>query len=207
MKNRLIPLTLIVIIGCIGCGPDVPSKQFTTEELGKMADDRLKAIATNTSLSDAECFKKYFDSHPAKPIANLPESLGVWWSIKSESDGYTIHIKDVPNPFQQGESVEARINSERIAIKAKVELCRQVLRHFEARKIRSVTVSLYAQLTGDAQHTELFRVTATQADLPKLEKAGGDPDAGTVFDPRGSKIAELWTVEINRYVDVEYRKK
>lgn len=208
MKRALLAVSFTLLAwSVVGCGPETPSKQLTSEELDRLADDRLKAIADDASLSDADCFKKYFDTHSRKPSVILPDSIGPWWRVNAVGDGFTIHLKDEPNPFQVGKTADDRIQSERLAIKAKVELTRQVLRHFQGRKVRSVTVSLYTQLTGDKQLTELFRAIATQADLPKLEKATGNPDAETVFDPRSAKIVDVWTVELNRYPDLEYKKR
>lgn len=205
--NRL-PILVCLVLGVLGCN-NAPSRTFNSEELNKLGGNRLQAIADDKALSDADCFKKYFDTHPGKPNIVLPPSIAPWAEAKPlpGGDGYHVVIHDVENPFMKAESAEAAMSAERLKIKAYAEFCRSVLEHLQARKVKSVAVSLYKALKNEKEYQEVFRVQATPADLPKLAKATDAPEAGSVFDPRGPRIGELWKVELNLYPEIKYQKK
>ncbi len=102
---KRITLEIGLTLFAIGCGNQPPSKQFTSAELNKMADDRMKTIADDKSLSDAECFKKYFDGHAEKPSVMLPKEISPWTDVKPVGGGYHLTVHDVPNPFQAGATI------------------------------------------------------------------------------------------------------
>jgi hypothetical protein len=199
---------LSLLLAIVGCGSSVPTKQFSAEEIKAMGANRLKGIAEDKSLSDADSFKKYFDTNPSKPAVILPASVGPWTEVKPAPDGgLTLTVRDIDHPITRGDSVEDAESRVRTAIKARAEFVKTVLQHFQGRNLKAVTLALFTPITGKDEYVEALRVVVTQADVSKLEKATGPAAVGSEFDPRGPRIGELWKVELNRYPDIQYKKK
>lgn len=191
-----------------GCGNRPEGKQLSSEELDKLARDRMSGIANDKSLSDADAFKKYFDTHGSKPMVVLPKDVEPWWAVKPSGDGHWLTIRDLDHTLSLGSSVDDANARIRNRIKSQAKMAAETLTDFQPRKLKGVTVQLFTSITGQKDHTEMLRIVYTPTDVAKLDPLlKGPADTGTAFDPRDAKINTLGKVELNRYPELVFEKK
>jgi hypothetical protein len=210
-----------VVLFALGCGsnPEEAKKDFERNaRAGEAAlEKRLLEIGEDKSLSDADAVKKYLDTLPSVQ-KNLPAGVAPGWAAATKNGEWQIVLHAMLQKQDEDSSPEQRMQSERAFIRSQMIGCKRVLEHLKTRKVGSVTLQIYTKLSGEENHTELFRSVMTPADFPKCEKVTelADPVStaivataaeGTVYDPRGSKIGECWKVELNLYPKLEYKKK
>jgi hypothetical protein len=217
------PRTLLVIpflLLALGCGDSAAQRQAAAENYRRaqeLEERRLKEIADDASLSEADAIRKYLDQFPTVP-KNLPADVAPGWAANQRNNQWHLVIHAVLQAQYANSSADERMRKERNTVRWHMAGCKRMLDHLGGRKVQSVTVVIYTQLTGQDKHTELFRAVMTRADLPKVEQAAELPAfesannpataaEGTVYDPRGPKIGDCWTVELNRYPDLEYKKR
>ncbi|MFO0935113.1 MAG: hypothetical protein U0798_01180 [Gemmataceae bacterium] len=203
-----------------GCGSKADQANDVAENVRRIqqAEEKLlKGIADNAELSDADAIKKYLDSTPTVP-KNLAADVAPGWAANQIKNQWHLIIHAMHQSQDEDSTPDERMKKERNTIRWHMASCKRMLEHLKGRKVESVTISLYTKVNGQDKHTELFRAVLTQADLSKFDKF---PDGveyttsnnlqtaneGTVYDPRGSKIGTCWTVELNRYPDLSYKKK
>lgn len=210
----------LVLLAALGCGDTAAERQEAADNYRRnqeLEERRLKGIADDASLTDAEAIRKYLDNFPTVP-KNLPADIAPGWAANQVNGQWQLVIHAVLQAQYADSSPEERMRKERNTIRWHMAGCKRMLDHLGGRKVQGVTVSIYTRLTGQDRHTELFRAVMTRSDLPKVEKAAelpsfesaNDPDTaaeGTVYDPRGPRIRDCWTVELNRYPDLEYKKR
>ncbi len=188
-----------------GCGPD-RSHKFTSEELDQMAKDRRKAIADDKTMSDEAAIKKLIsNAEPSVKLRNgkafcevLPIGAGI--------PGYLVEIKRYDRTFFARSTPGSDFPKlERDGLKDAAEFCEEMLTLLKDRGLKGIRYQLFTTLTNEAEDYEVFRATVT--DISKLEKARGNAEVGSVFDPRCPKVGEIWKVEKNDYPLIEYTKK
>lgn len=217
---RLALLTPL-LLAALGCGTNPQQAKEEHErnvKAGEAAlDKRLKGIADDAGSSDADAVKKYLDTLPSIQT-NLPAGVAPGWAANTKNGVWHITLHAMLQSQAENSTPEQRTQSERAFIRGQMIGCRRILDHLKGRKVEGVTLQVYTKLTGDDKHTELFRAVMTTADLPKFDKlpelsdpvttsAVGTAAEGTVYDPRGPKIGDCWKVELNRYPELEYKKK
>ncbi len=217
------PRLLLVVpflLLALGCGDSAAQRQAAAENYRRaqeLEERRLKEISDDASLSEADAIKKYLDHFPTVP-KNLSADVAPGWAANQINNQWHLVIHAVLQAQSADSSADERMRKERDTIRWHMAGCKRMLDHLNGRKVQSVTVSIYTKLTGQDKHTELFRAVMTRADLPKVEKipelanfeSANNPDTaaeGAVYDPRGPKIGDCWTVELNRYPDLEYKKR
>jgi hypothetical protein len=218
---KRIALGLLLALFAFGCGtnPEQAKSDFERNvKAGEAAlEKRLKDIGDDKALSDGDAVKKYLDTLPSVQT-NLPAGVAPGWAANTKGGVWHITLHSMLQKQAEDTTAEGRMQSERAFIRSQMIGCKRILDHLKERKVGSVTLQIYTKLTGEENHTELFRAVMTPADVPNVEKVTelsdpvtvsmvGSAAAGTVYDPRGPKINECWKVELNRYPSLEYQKK
>jgi hypothetical protein len=209
---------LLAALGC-GTNPQQAKEDFERNaKAGEAAlEKRLKEIAGDPAASDADAVKKYLDALPSVQT-NLPAGVAPGWAANSKSGVWHVTLHAMLQSQAEGSTPDQRMQSERAFIRGQMIGCKRILEHLKGRKVEGVSLQVYTKLSGEEKPTELFRAVMTTADLPKFEKlpeladpavtsAVGTAAEGAVYDPRGPKIGDCWTVELNRYPELEYKKK
>jgi len=195
-----------------GCSkaPDGPPP--SPEKLEEMRRARMKGIAEDKSLSDADAFKKYLESSPANP-RGIPKSMGgVWAEVLPIGGGVpgsmiTIRVPDATD-YLTSKTTKDPLLMEREGIQRDARACEEMLSDLQVRNIKGISFQLYGRVEGTDGYAEVFRATVLLKHLPKLqENKSTPPDVGTVFDPRGPKINDIWIIEKNEYPKITYNKK
>ena len=218
--KRAVVIVSFSLFAAIGCGGTTDEWKEVTENARRSQEaeeNALRGIADDSGLSEADAIKKYLDKSPTVS-KNLPPDVAPGWAANQVNNQWHLVIHAMLQSQGVDSSPEERLRKERDTIRWHMAGSRRMLDHLKGRKVQSVTVRIYTKLTGQETHTELFRAVMTQADLAKSEKiadvvdyhSSNDPQSaaeGTVYDPRGPRISECWTVELNRYPDLEYKKR
>ena len=218
--NRLLFAVPLALFAVVGCGPNQEQRRQEGEEQvrrnAEANEKRLKGIADDMSLSDADAVRKYLDADP-DVFTNLPAAIAPGWAANSTNGVWHVTLHAVLQSQSADKTPDAMTESERSFVRSRLLECRRTLEHLKGRKVGGVTLKIFTKPTGDEKYTELFRAVMTPTDLPKFEKwpelndpvalAYNPVEANTVYDPRGPKIGDCWTVELNRYPDLEYKKR
>lgn len=215
-----LPFTLFAL----GCGVSPKEAQEAKENFERNSrnmeaavEKKLSDIGEDKALTDGDAVKKYLDTLPSVQ-SNLPVGVAPGWAANTKNGEWHITLHSMLQKQAADTTPDQRMQSERAFIRSQMIGCKRILTHLKGRKVGSVTLQIYTKPEGEEKHTELFRAVMTPADLSKVEavtelsdpvvvSAVGTAAAGTVYDPRGPKIGECWKVELNRYPDLEYKKK
>jgi hypothetical protein len=204
-------LGLVLAIGLCGCSKAPQGPPPSPEKLEEMRRARMKGIAEDKSLSDADAFKKYLESSPANPLG-IPNAIGdVWAEVLPIGGGVPGSMITIRKPdatdYLTSKTTKDPLLMEREGIQRAALACEEMLSDLQVRNIKGISYQLYGRVEG-AGYAEVFRATVLLKHLPKLQEAKTTPpDVGTVFDPRGPKINEIWIVEKNDYPKFSYNKK
>jgi len=192
-----------------GCSKAPQGPPPSPEKLEEMRRARMKGIAEDKSIPDAEAFKKYFASCPANPISTPKAWGGVWAEVKPIGGGIPGSMIEVrKTDFCDKLNGKDPLQAERDTIKHSVNVLEEMLSDLQARDVKGISYQLYGIVQGEEGYAEVFRATVLLKDLPKLREAkASPPDVGTANDPRGTKINEIWKVEKNDYPKFTYSKK
>jgi hypothetical protein len=215
--SLVIPFALFAALGCGGSTDQWKEVAENARRNQEAEDKALRGIADDSGLPEADAIKKYLDSSPTVP-KNLPPDVAPGWAANQINNQWHLVVHAMLQSQSADSSPDERMRKERNTVRWHMAGSRRMLDHLKGRKVQSVTVSIYTKLTGQEKHTELFRAVMTQADVAKSEKnpdgvdfhSSNNPQSaeeGTVYDPRGPKIGDCWTVELNRYPDLEYKKR
>ncbi len=214
MRSVVLVLAGLLVIGCAPNPEEVRKEQernkaaIAKAEANKPA--RMKAVADDTSISDEQAIEKYVGMYAMQPAVfvsgtkKFVEVLPIGGGIP----GHMLEVKVYDLTFfaKAGSDADKLYQAERDSIKQAADFCEATLRDLKGRGMKGVSYHIYSRVEGQPD-TEIFRVTATGNNLPAMEKAKGPAEAGSVYDPRGTKINDLWKVEKNTYSMYDYKKK
>jgi hypothetical protein len=165
-------------------------------------------VAQDKSLTDQAAIQKYVDSLPLSPqifvtgtkkFAEAKPAAG--------GSGYVVEVRKYDQVFMGRVNKDGdMLQYERNTIKEAAAFCDSALRELAGRNLVEVRVRVYSMVSG--KDLEVFVAAATAKDLPQLAAAvSGPAGVGSVVDPRGPGVAQLWALEKNIYPDIVYRKK
>jgi hypothetical protein len=191
----------------LGCGSNSNEHSGTPEQQAQVVENNLAEIAEDKTLTDQQAIEKYIKNFPPSWRFTSPLAAGPALSVKPVAGGFQLVSRDFKESPLEKSTPDEKLRQERDLIKSKLDAAARMLRHLKGRNVSSVSVTLFTKITGQDGEVPIFQAALTPAHLVKLNDATVAADAGSYYDPRGTKINEVWTVELNRFPDIEYTSR